>query len=76
MLNEYATLVGHTNINGQKGYYKTWHYDIDGDEIASRYERLNLTPEQVEAIIDNVNRRIDDAIDDIIDDALDEFLGC
>ena len=75
MLEEYASLVGHTNINGKKGYYKLWHYDIDGDEIASRYESLNLTPEDVEAIMDLVNEQIDDVIYDLIDGALDEYLG-
>ena len=74
-LEEYASLVGHTNDNGEKGYYKLWHIDIDGDCIASEYHRLNLTPEDVKAIVESAEGAISDAIYDAIDKALDEYLG-
>ena len=69
---EYPTLVGYTNDNGEHAYYKTWNVDIDGDSIAAQYHELNLTPEQVEHIVNEVSELIGDAIWETIDREVSE----
>ena len=69
---ECPSLVGYTNDNGEKGYYKTWRLDIDGDLIAAQYHELNMTPKQVEGVINEVSELIGDAIWEAIDREVSE----
>ena len=80
MNNDYSlekspTLTGHTNKNGERGYYESWGIDIDGASIAYEYGRLNLTPEDVRRVVELAEESISDAIYDAIDRALDEYMG-
>lgn len=69
------SLEGHTNDNGEKGYYPIWKLTVYGADIAERYHRLNLKPEAVESIMDAVNEKIPDVMYDLIDEALNEYIG-
>lgn len=62
----YATLVGHTNDDGKKHNFPTYHVDIDGDHIASEYHEHNLTPEQVADIVSESEAEISAAISRVI----------
>lgn len=52
-IGQYATLVGYTTDNGKKGYYPTYHIDIDGDYIASEFHGASLTPDDIESIVED-----------------------
>jgi len=65
-LEEYATLAGYTNDNGKKGYFPTYHIDIDGGYIASEYHAHNLTPDVIAHVIEESENEISEAISRII----------
>lgn len=61
-----TSLVAHTNDNGMKDYYPTFNIDIDGDYIASEFNKYNLTPEQIADIVSESENEISWAISKII----------
>ena len=65
-LEKYATLIGYTNDNGKKGYFPTYHIDIDGDAIADEWSEYDLTPEDIADALSECEQEISRAINKIV----------
>ena len=61
-----ASMVGYTTDDGRKGYYPTYHIDIDGECIADEYREHSLTPDVIAHVIEESENEISEAISRII----------
>lgn len=57
-----VSVIGYTNPNGERGYYPTYHINIDSSYIADEFRRYNVTPSMVEDAIANASNEISFAI--------------
>lgn len=77
-LEETPSLEPFTFDDGEKRYYGIWKYTIYGYSIANaareRYGK-KLTPEEVEAIVSDVEEKIDEHVWDLIYEVLGEREG-
>ena len=77
-LEEMPSVESFTFDDGERRYYGMWKYVIRGYSIASvakeRYGK-KLTPEEVEAIVCDVEERIDEHVWDLINECIEERAG-
>lgn len=73
-LEESPTVEAFTFDDDEKRYYGVWKYVINGYVIANvakqRYGK-KLTPEEVEAIVSDVDERIDEHVWSLIEECLE-----
>lgn len=77
-LNESPSIESYEFSDGDKRWYGVWSYEIHGYSIASiahsRYGK-KLTKEEVEAIVSDVDERIDEHVWELIEECIENREG-
>ena len=77
-LEESPSIESYTFGDGERRWYGIWKYQIDGYSIAAeamaRYNK-KLTKEEVDAIVSDIDERIEDHVWELISDVMEEREG-